>query len=328
MDKEMDVLNQKVDDVPETVITIRLDEDRETEKSRIGGEQGNSDKKGNGSKGNEDLKKGDDFSCVIDVKCDGKLGEDFEGESQRVCRISHLSTNEAEKSRIGGEEGNSGRKGNGSGGSEVKEKDLKRGVGEDFDGDCQRVCRIYELSTYEAEKSRIGDEEGNSDMKGNVSGGNEVKVKELKKGDDFSTVIDVKCDGKLGEDFEGETQRVCRICHLSTYEADEKNLVDLIELGCGCKGELGFVHSHCAEAWFKLKGNRVCEICGEVAQSVTGVSDNRFIEEWNDTRSTASGTGSTETTRGCWRGQPFCNFLMACLVISFVLPWFFRVNMF
>ncbi|OIS98302.1 PREDICTED: uncharacterized protein LOC109231941 [Nicotiana attenuata] len=177
------------------------------------------------------------------------------------------------------------------------------------------------------EKSRIRDEEGNSGGKGNGVEGNKVKVKDLKEGESFSTVIDVKCDAeKLGED----SQRVCRICHLSSYESGKnvQNLVDLIELGCGCKGELGFVHSHCAEAWFKLKGNRVCEICGEVAQNVTGVSDNRFIEEWNDARSTASGTGSTETSRSCWRGQPFCNFLMACLVISFVLPWFFRENMF
>lgn len=110
----------------------------------------------------------------------------------------------------------------------------------------------------EAEKSRIGGEEGDSGVKGNGVEGGEVKMKDSKKGDDFSTVIDVKCDGgdrKLGEDYEGDGQRVCRICHLSTYEA-EKNLVDLIEIGCGCKGELGFVHSHCAEAWFKLKGNR------------------------------------------------------------------------
>lgn len=192
---------------------------------------------------------------------------------------------------------------------------------------CETVITIRLDEDGETEKSRIGGEEGDLDVKGNGSEGNEVKVKDLKEGDDFSTVMDVKCDGKLGEDLEGDYQRVCRICHLSTYEA-EKNLVDLIELGCGCKGELGFVHSHCAEAWFKLKGNRVCEICGEVAQNVTGVSNNRFIEEWNDTRSTASGTGSTETTRGCWHGQPFCNFLMACLVIAFVLPWFFRVNMF
>ncbi|CAN4116595.1 unnamed protein product [Withania somnifera] len=250
MDKEMEVRNQEVD-VPEIVITVRLDEDGEAEKSRIFGEEGK------GLEGNEvkvkELKKSDDFSTVINVKCD-----------------------------------------------------------------------------EEAEKSRIGGEEGDSDVKGNGSEGNQVKVKHLKKSEDFSTVIGMKCDGgdgEMGEDLEGEVQRVCRICHLSTYE-DEKNLMHLIELGCGCKGELGFVHSHCAEAWFKLKGNRVCEICGEVAQSVTGVSNNRFIEEWNDMRSTANGTSSMETTRGCWHGQPLCNFLVACLVISFVLPWFFHVNMF
>ncbi|CAN4091907.1 unnamed protein product [Withania somnifera] len=284
MDKEMDVRNEKVD-VPETVvITIRLNEDGETEKSRIDEEEGK------GSEGN-DVK-------VKDLK---------------------ISDDETEKSRVGGEEGK------GLEANEIKVKDLKKS--EDFSTAIDVKC---DGGDGETEKSRIGGEDGDSDVKVNVSEGNVVKVEDLSKSDDFSTVIDVKCDGsdgKVGEDLEGECQRLCRICHLSTYE-DEKNLVDLIELGCGCKGELGFVHSHCAEAWFKLKGNRVCEICGEVAQSVTGVSNNRFIEEWNDTRSTASGTGSMETTRGCWHGQPFCNFLMACLVISFVLPWFFRVNMF
>lgn len=77
-------------------------------------------------------------------------------------------------------------------------------------------------------------------------GGNEVKGKVLKK-ESFSSVIDVK----YVDDFE----KVCRICHLDTYESGKK-FVDLIEIGCGCKGELGFVHSHCAETWFKLKGNR------------------------------------------------------------------------
>lgn len=65
-----------------------------------------------------------------------------------------------------------------------------------------------------------------------------------------SCVIDVKC-GKS----EGQSQRLCRICHLSKSE-NEKDLMDLIELGCGCRGELGFAHLQCAEAWFKLKGNR------------------------------------------------------------------------
>ncbi|KAM7524898.1 hypothetical protein LguiA_014800 [Lonicera macranthoides] len=138
-------------------------------------------------------------------------------------------------------------------------------------------------------------------------------------------VIDVKC----GSNFDGEM--VCRICHLSSDKSVETSTAinerDLIPIGCGCKGELGIAHSHCAEAWFKLKGNRFCEICGETAKSITGVGDDRFMEEWNENRS-SSGIISSGRSEGCWRRQPFCNFLMACLVIAFVVPWFFRVSMF
>ncbi|GAA0186927.1 hypothetical protein LIER_34215 [Lithospermum erythrorhizon] len=107
------------------------------------------------------------------------------------------------------------------------------------------------------------------------------------------------------------SQHLCRICHLSALESG-KSLVDLITLGCRCKGELAFAHSHCAEAWFKLKGNRICEICGESAHNVTGAVDVRFMEEWNENRSAVSGIDSSE--RRGWQGQPLCNFLMACLI--------------
>ncbi|KAF5943916.1 hypothetical protein HYC85_017993 [Camellia sinensis] len=100
--------------------------------------------------------------------------------------------------------------------------------------------------------------------------------------------IDVECGGeekgKFEEDLSGE--RICRICHLSSdpsslsktprrtrarttttidtttiatsssSAATTSDGLNLIELGCGCKDELGIVHAHCAEAWFKLKGNR------------------------------------------------------------------------
>lgn len=153
-----------------------------------------------------------------------------------------------------------------------------------------------------------------------------------------SCVVDVKCGGGGGggglvENWDGE--RVCRICHLSSDPAAEGSIAtcrdasaDLIQLGCGCKDELGISHPHCAEAWFKLKGNRMCEICGETANNVKGVWDNRFMEDWNERRYAGSSSNSSDRGGGCWRGQPFCNFLMACLVIAFVLPWFFRVNMF
>ncbi|KAA3478505.1 E3 ubiquitin-protein ligase MARCH2 [Gossypium australe] len=166
----------------------------------------------------------------------------------------------------------------------------------------------------------------------------EMPVKKVPERDD-SCVIDI--NGSIGgtrwfkDSYDGE--RVCRICHLNSEQLLESNdsisttaaVTDLIQLGCGCKDELGIVHSHCAEAWFKLKGNRMCEICGQTAENITGVRDNRFIEDWHEQGST-SGVDfiSSDQGTGCWRGQQFCNFLMACLVISFVLPWFFHVNMF
>ena len=58
--------------------------------------------------------------------------------------------------------------------------------------------------------------------------------------------------------------------------------------------------------------------------NIKGVGENAFLER----RSIRSTGFSSESSGGCWRGQPFCNFLLACLVIAFVLPWFFRVKMF
>lgn len=69
-----------------------------------------------------------------------------------------------------------------------------------------------------------------------------------------SCVIDVN------ENLDGEW--VCRICHLNSDQSLEATSTtvqiqrELIQLGCGCKDELGGAHSHCAEAWFKIKGNR------------------------------------------------------------------------
>ncbi|XP_022723731.1 uncharacterized protein LOC111280519 [Durio zibethinus] len=155
-----------------------------------------------------------------------------------------------------------------------------------------------------------------------------------------SCVIDIKGSGGGGgrrqfkETWDGE--RVCRICHLNSEQSLESTdsvsttaaSMDLIQLGCGCKDELGIAHSHCAEAWFKVKGNRMCEICGQTAKNITGVRHNGFIENWHNQGSTSGGVRSSDRGARCWRGQPFCNFLMACLVIAFILPWFFRVNLF
>ncbi|KAK1378585.1 RING-CH-type domain-containing protein [Heracleum sosnowskyi] len=156
----------------------------------------------------------------------------------------------------------------------------------------------------------------------------EVKVTGLEDDKQSSCVIDVTADES------SDLEWVCRICHLTSDQSLETigstscNERELIQLGCGCKDELGAAHSYCAEAWFKLKGNRLCEICGETAKNIIGIADNRFVEEWNIRMLSDYGIQSSERSGGCWRGQPFCNFLLACLVIAFVLPWFFRVEMF
>ncbi|OMO76145.1 Ribosomal protein L5 [Corchorus capsularis] len=151
----------------------------------------------------------------------------------------------------------------------------------------------------------------------------EKPKKKIAEAEENSCVIDIKGSGGGGRQFkEGwDGEKVCRICHLNTEQSLESTdstsnneaTMDLIELGCACKDELGIAHSHCAEAWFKLKGNRMCEICGQTAKNVTGVRDNRFIEDWHDQGSTSIVGISSDRAVGCWRGQPFCNFLMACL---------------
>lgn len=151
-------------------------------------------------------------------------------------------------------------------------------------------------------------------------------------------IIDVKCggggDGGAGSSYSDEglrAEKVCRICHMS-LSAENSEL--LIQLGCGCKGELGVSHPHCAQTWFKHKGNRQCEICGKTAKNITGIQDTRIVmTEWNEMRlmgmrsSAANPSSSSLSREGSRRCRPsLCNFLLACLVLAFILPWFFRVD--
>lgn len=60
--------------------------------------------------------------------------------------------------------------------------------------------------------------------------------------------------------------------------------------------------------------HRSCEICGETAENVSGVTNYGFMEKWNERRFMDDDGNSSNRFGGCWRGQPFCNFLMACLM--------------
>lgn len=53
----------------------------------------------------------------------------------------------------------------------------------------------------------------------------------------------------------GKIERDCRICHLS-MDATNQDSGFPIELGCSCKDDLAAAHKQCAEAWFKIKGDK------------------------------------------------------------------------
>ncbi|XP_058741291.1 outer plastidial membrane protein porin-like [Vicia villosa] len=102
----------------------------------------------------------------------------------------------------------------------------------------------------------------------------------------------MKCSSHKGFSENSQGERICRICHLAFGPASDASIVesasatsgDFIQLGCVCKDELDIAHVYCAEVWFKLKGSRLCELCGETAKNVSGVTTNRVMEEWNDRR--------------------------------------------
>ncbi|KAL5568946.1 hypothetical protein UlMin_025521 [Ulmus minor] len=125
-------------------------------------------------------------------------------------------------------------------------------------------------------------------------------------------------------------ERDCRICHLSMDATNHESGIP-IELGCSCKDDLAAAHKHCAEAWFKIKGNKTCEICGSTAQNVAGVNEAEAAEQWNEANDTATTTPATAPvhpaeTRNFWQGHRFLNFLLACMVFAFVISWLFHFN--
>lgn len=117
-------------------------------------------------------------------------------------------------------------------------------------------------------------------------------------------------------------ERVCRVCYLGHTAQPESG--PTIELGCECKHDLAFAHRQCAEAWFKIKGNRTCEICDSTVHNVSGSGDATFMDNWNDGEVRADEVSTIG--EHCWQNHRLFNILLACLVFAFVLPWLFHVS--
>ncbi|CAL5203102.1 unnamed protein product [Lathyrus oleraceus] len=146
--------------------------------------------------------------------------------------------------------------------------------------------------------------------------------------------LDLKSDDVNVKTRLGNVKRDCRICHLSMdmNNQGEHESETPIELGCSCKDDLAAAHKQCAEIWFKIKGNKTCEICGSIASNVAGHGVEVEMTEQQNEVNDASMLPPTEPaapseTRSFWRGQWFLNFILVCMIFAFVLCWLFHFNM-
>ncbi|XP_031110988.1 uncharacterized protein LOC116015117 [Ipomoea triloba] len=130
-------------------------------------------------------------------------------------------------------------------------------------------------------------------------------------------------------------ERDCRICHLSLSGSGgidggggdgelEPSGGGAIELGCSCRGDLGTAHKHCAETWFKIKGNTTCEICGATAVNIAG--EQATTEEIDTSGVASAAPVVVSENQNFWRGRRVMNFLLACMVFAFVISWLFHFN--
>ncbi|XP_045786387.1 uncharacterized protein LOC123881705 [Trifolium pratense] len=144
--------------------------------------------------------------------------------------------------------------------------------------------------------------------------------------------VELDLDGVVVSDVKvhlDKVERDCRICHLSMDMTNHESGIPM-ELGCSCKEDLAAAHRHCAEAWFKIKGNKTCEICGSIAHNVAGAIEVQMAEQYNESSDPSmvppTGPSPPSETRNFWQGHRFLNFLLACMVFAFVISWLFHFN--
>ncbi|CAK7331370.1 unnamed protein product [Dovyalis caffra] len=141
---------------------------------------------------------------------------------------------------------------------------------------------------------------------------------------DCLSEVDLESGGlDLEVHLDNKTRRDCRICHLGLGTSEQESGV-AIELGCSCKGDLGAAHRKCAETWFNIKGNTTCEICGATALGVAGEQTHEAQIAGSAVSSAPAGPLILVETRTFWHSRRIMNFLLACMVVAFVISWLFH----
>ncbi|XP_012858383.1 PREDICTED: uncharacterized protein LOC105977607 [Erythranthe guttata] len=169
---------------------------------------------------------------------------------------------------------------------------------------------IVGVAENDGNNNREEKHERRGSSSGTVSSECSVEVVDLESGSG--------CGVELTKQNSGKRERDCRICHLSMDASANQDSGIPIELGCSCKDDLAAAHQHCAEAWFNIKGNKTCEICGSIAQNVPGANEAESPEQRNEAATAAA------ESRNFWQGHRFLNFLLGCMVFAFVISWLFH----
>ncbi|KAL3523928.1 hypothetical protein ACH5RR_016762 [Cinchona calisaya] len=204
--------------------------------------------------------------------------------------------------------------------------DLESGHGGAGNGGCSSSSTSDAIDKSSYEEERVSSSISGSEIVG-VLDKHERRESSVSE---CSVEVDLEAGSQETKVHLSKSERDCRICHLSLDSANQESGVP-IELGCSCKDDLAAAHKQCAEAWFKIKGNKTCEICGSIACNVAGANESELTEQWNEpneasSAAAAAAPGSLSESRNFWQGHRFLNFLLACMVFAFVISWLFHFN--